>query len=197
MKVSVLFLALLIFFSSCKKSESSSNNGADNQWFFKCKVDNIDMNISGNGVNGAAMDANGNQTNNYFTGGSSNGYSPYLAINLGSNCNSVANSPCIQFITYFEYLANGTYTISNTNFNLLTSFFDIYPQNNSSITYANGMTGFVNTSASLKLILTHVGSVGENISGSFSGTIGKYSLSPRLTPQVLNISGSFNVYRSN
>ena len=197
MKTSILFFALLVLFSSCKKSESSLNNGSSNQWFFKCKVDNIDMNISGSGIQGTAMDANGNLTNNFFTGGSSNGYSPYLAIILGSNCNSNKNSPCLRFITYFDYLATGTYSISNTNFNILTSFFEIYPQNSSSIIYANGMLGYVNTNASLILNLTHVGSVGENISGSFSGTIGKYSLTPRLTPQVLNISGSFNVFRSN
>lgn len=59
-------------------------------------------------------------------------------------------------------------------------------------TYIPNGVGIPNRPTNVILNITHVGAVGENISGTFSGTIQKYTLT---ISQLVTISGSFNVYR--
>ena len=55
--------------------------------------------------------------------------------------------------------------------------------------------GIPNHPINVILNITHVGAVGENISGTFGGTIQEFTFTTINTSQLMNISGTFNVYR--
>lgn len=196
MKTLSLFILLSFFIYGCKKSGSSLDNGSSNQWFYKCTVDNILTNVSSSGIGGGGgLDVNGNPIENAFVASSSP--TPMINITMNANCNTSANNPCLIFTARFPYIAVGKYVISDTSANnpggqIFTM--SLIPQNLTpfseySTTYLDiGVSNPTN----VILNITHVGAVGENISGTFSGTIQKYTLT---TSQLVTISGSFNVYR--
>jgi hypothetical protein len=196
------FIILSLFVCGCKKSSSSLNNSSSgsNQWFFKCTVDSISTNVSGNGVNGIG----GNGNINSFEGGDSyiayaSSKNPGIQIGINSECNTSASNPCLGFTASFEYLKVGSYKIVDSGLNsygieLLTSSSNAYY--GSFNIYDNIMA--YNPTTSLTLNITYVGNVGENISGNFSGTVLKIGNPVNyINPQLINISGSFNVYREN
>jgi hypothetical protein len=202
----LLFFVPFSFLLCCKKTGGNSNNesGSSNQWFFKCNVDSIATNMGGDFANGFGINPTGGVATNTFEGGgsygtNSTGICPGVAIGINSACNTEISDPCLTFQLSFKYLAVGSYTITNTDplsngMELTTSASAYYGTNN--IYYRS--TGSSNPSTSLTLNITYVGKIGENVSGNFSGTVLKIATPVNyMTPQVVKISGSFNVYREN
>ena len=173
-----IFLLSLLGLSLFRCKKGTTNNSGT--YYLKLKVDTISINLSSdNYASNTAL----------FSAGNSE-----IGISTVSGCNTGPNNPCFSFGVTTQYMAVGTYTVTDNYMSGTTAFNSLsFGLTNSSVTY-RAIPSYAGSSnyPILTITITHVGNIGENITGSFEGTILKNN-PYNGTQQLTNISGSFNV----
>jgi hypothetical protein len=194
-------------------------------WFFRLVVNDsagnnlISTYVKGNGPEGETAkspDSIGSILTGGNTIGSNGSYNGVPGMNMvvsSGGCDTgVTTNPCYVFLVGVQSIKTGQYLCNNNdcdscvealnNNEIIFKPSPIFQYNTYWLVDTLNSMGncciLVPPPANVAINITQVGNVGQNIRGNFIGTMIQTNVSTNArTIQTVNVSGSFNVYRSN